>query len=323
MTDPSQVPETAAATEITSFLRRFAGLMANGYNAKYLHHAADLLETLTADVTAASDEENLWRYKYETVNAHTDALEAECEALKNDIEGHLSITTAILSERDNLRSTLQARETALAELEASLDRDRGEFANKAQAHEQELDQLRAAVSAGERKLAELGLSFERERADLQAQRKVHEDEIEALRVVYGREGDELRAKIVSLEAKRVELRAAFDRISELHNQKAGSNGGADRAVSERSGQSARPGGVAAGETDAVVSKDTLRQARDQFEYLARECIRRGDIASQVMCELGAHSLDLALGAGREAVESPVGAVALNILAPPKHANGRD
>ncbi len=44
----------------------------------------------------------------------------------------------------------------------------------------------------------------------------------------------------------------------------------------------------------MVPKETLRQARAQFEFLARECVRRGDVATQAMCELGAHSIDLAL-----------------------------
>jgi hypothetical protein len=62
----------------------------------------------------------------------------------------------------------------------------------------------------------------------------------------------------------------------------------------------------------VVPKETLRQARAQFEFLARECIRRGDVATQAMCELGAHSIDLALVA--ESHPTSVGE-ALNVLAP--------
>jgi hypothetical protein len=69
------------------------------------------------------------------------------------------------------------------------------------------------------------------------------------------------------------------------------------------------------EANAVVPKATLRQARAQFEYLAKQCIPRGDIASQVMCELGAHTLDLALTSGGESADLPVGVMALSILAP--------
>jgi len=51
MTEPSMAPEkTPDVAETVSFLRRFADLMANGYNAAYLRRASDLLETLTARV---------------------------------------------------------------------------------------------------------------------------------------------------------------------------------------------------------------------------------------------------------------------------------
>ena len=53
--------------------------------------------------------------------------------------------------------------------------------------------------------------------------------------------------------------------------------------------------------------------------LARECIPREDIASQVMCELGAYTMDLALLVGAETEHLPVGEVALRILAPPGSA----
>src|SRR5471030_2797574 len=128
MTDPSLTPEPPDAAEIASFLRRFADLMSNGYNATYLHRGADLLESLTARVTAASDEENLWRYKYETVTRHTDALEAECDTLKRDVEGHMEIAASILSELYALKAALQERETEITELEAALTHERGEAA---------------------------------------------------------------------------------------------------------------------------------------------------------------------------------------------------
>jgi hypothetical protein len=62
----------------------------------------------------------------------------------------------------------------------------------------------------------------------------------------------------------------------------------------------------------VVPKETLRQARAQFEFLARECIRRGDVATQAMCELGAHSIDLALVGEHH---PPSAGEALDILGP--------
>jgi hypothetical protein len=81
---------------------------------------------------------------------------------------------------------------------------------------------------------------------------------------------------------------------------------------------AQAGGQTAsvGEADMVVPKATLRQARAQFEYLAGEFTGVGDVASKVMCELGAFSMDLALDAGRKTDHLPVGEVALSILASP-------
>jgi len=70
-----------------------------------------------------------------------------------------------------------------------------------------------------------------------------------------------------------------------------------------------------GEANAVVPKTTLRQARAQFEYLAKEFIPLGDIASQVMCELGAYTMDLALTAGQKIDHFPVDEVAFRLLAP--------
>src|ERR1700694_4696601 len=106
-TDPAMAPNTPDVAETVTLLRRFSDLMSNGYNAAYLHRAADLLETLTARVLASSDEDELWRYKYENLSRHADALETECEALRNDIEGHLDIASSIMAERETLRVALQ------------------------------------------------------------------------------------------------------------------------------------------------------------------------------------------------------------------------
>jgi hypothetical protein len=360
MTDPSTAPEQPDVAETASFLRRFADLMSTGYNATYLHRAADLLETQTARVTAAVDEEQLWRYKYETAIQHADALEAECDGLKHDIDGHLDITTSLLSERDSLKATLQGRETELAELGAALNREQLVLAAQSEAHEkavaefhagfdrerdalmadatargEELDQLRGAfererealeatVEAGQKRVAELGLGLERERAEFQTQLKVREDELAALRAVYQREHDALREKVASLEAKRAELRSTFERIGDLQHQTIEHQAAAGRSVSATTASAveatplpAQPAGrgAAFGETDAVVPKTMLRQARAQFEYLAKECISRGDIATQVMCELGAYTMDIALTGPGESENFPVGEVALSILAP--------
>jgi hypothetical protein len=359
MTDPLVVPEQPDVAETAGFLRRFADLMSTGYNATYLHRAADLLENLTVRVIAAMDEEQLWRYKYETTIQHADALEAECDALKHDIDGHLEITSSVLSERNALKAALEQREAELSELSADLSRAHSELATKAEVNEkiqaglgaafdrerealkaaalaqaEELDQLRttlerereefrAAVKSGEADRAELRLAFDRERAEFRIQLKVRDDELAALRVTYQREYDALKLKVASLEARRAELRSTFERISGLRDQTIEHQGGADHSVSgdalfeaEATPLAAQPGDLdpAFAEANAVVPRTVLRQARAQFEHLAKECISRGDIASQVMCQLGAHSLELALTAGAKTESLPVGEVALRILA---------
>lgn len=362
MTEPSMAPEAPEpdVAETVNFLRRFADLMSTGYNAAYLHRAAELLETLAARVIAASDEDNLWRYKYDNLSRHAEALEAECDAFKHDIEGHLDITSAIISERDTLGVTLQAREAELSELRDALGRERGELATKLEAHEaavaglrvtfdrerealkatleargEECDQLRhalererqdgpAKLAAHQGELSGLRVALERERGELQAQLKVREDELAAFRVVSRRERDALREKVASLEAKRAELRSAFDRINYLKDQTNEHRDGTDHSIARKpEGQAEanplppQPGDrdPDVGETNVVVPKTTLRQARAQFEYLAREFIPRGDIASQVMCELGAYTMDLALISSQPPGHLPVNEVALNILAP--------
>jgi hypothetical protein len=361
MTDPSMTPDMPDAGEITNFLRRFADLMSNGQNATFLRRAAVLLENLTARLTATIDEEHHWQYKYATVTHQADMLEAECDTLKHDIEGHLNITTSILAERDELKTTLDAREEEFSELNHALNRARGELATKLEAYQEtmaglravfdeerkaleaaleargeELDRLRRDLEreredcatkskTHEVELSELRLAFDRERGELQAQLKVRGDELAALRVVSHREYDALKAKVASLEAKRAALRSAFERISDLRNQTTGHQGGTDRSVPGKPGLEPDATPLSAqrgdrdpivGETSSVVPKATLRQARAQFEYLAKECTPRGDIASQVMCELGAYTMDLALTAGGETHNLPAGEVALSILATP-------
>jgi chromosome segregation ATPase len=359
MTESSVMPETTPdVAEIAGFLRRFADLLGNGHNATYLHRASELLETLTARVTAASDEEQLWRYKYETLTRHTEELEAECDALRNDIEGHLDITSSVLAERDALGATLRATEAELSGLRDDLSRERDERAAKSVAHEEaltglrvafdqrrealqaaleaqatECDELRRALererddgvaklAAREAELSELRLAFDRERGELQAQLKARGDDIAVLRMVSEREQDALREKVTALETKRAELRAAFDRISHLGTQTVAPQDRAERLVAGKPELAVQlcplQRGVpndAAGGANAVVPKSTLLQARAQFEYLAREFIPLGDIASQVMCELGAYTMDLALVAGQPLDHLPVGEVARSILAP--------
>ena len=360
MTDPAVAPETPDVAETVSFLRRFADLMANGYNGAYLRRAADLLETLTARVIAASDEEDLWRYKYETLTQHADALEAECGALKSDIEGHLDIASSLLAERDVLGGTLQAREEELAVFREALSRERDERAAKSAAHEEALSELRTAFdqkrealqatlaarveecdqlrhdlecereqgaaerAVHERELSELRIAFERERRDLQAQAKARDDDLATFRMVAERERAALTEKVATLEARRAEIRSTFDRISDLRNQAIEPQTGAEGVAAAKPGLGAEATPLrapwsgqepVAGDTHASVPKAMLRQARDQFEYLAREFIPLGDIASQVMCELGAYTMDMALVSGQPNDHLPVGEVARSILAP--------
>ena len=336
MTDPSMSPEMPGAAETARFLRRFADLMSNGYNATYLQRAAELLETLTARVLAASDEDELWRRKYESLARHADELEAECDALKHDVEGHLNVTSSILSERDALSASLQSRESELSELRGGSDREHEALKTALEARGEELDRLRreredsaARLIVCEGELSALRTVSERERTELHAQSKAQADEFAAFRIVSDRERDALEAKVASLEAKREELRAAVDRINDLKNQTIESYGGAGRVVPARPRPEANPvppqpgdRDAVVGEANAVVPKTTLRQARAQFEYLAKEFIPLGDIASQVMCELGAYTMDLALTEGQKTDHFPVDEVAFRLLAPPGSVSPR-
>jgi hypothetical protein len=155
-------------------------------------------------------------------------------------------------------------------------------------------------------VAELRLAFDREREELQSRFKSREDALLPSRADSERESATLREQIEALEVKRAELRLSFERISQL------------RVEPERHDVDLAP--VLAGdanspvdEASATVPKETLRQARAQFEFLAKECLRRGDVATQAMCELGAHAMQLALAGDESAEASPIGRMALNIL----------
>jgi hypothetical protein len=329
MTDPSMSPEMPNIADTTRFLRRFADLMSNTYNATYLQRAAELLETMTARVLAASDEDELWRNKYESLAHHASALEAECDALKHDIEGHLNVTSSILSERDALSASLQSRESELSELRNGSDREYEALKAALDERAEELDRLRreredsvARLKVCEGELSALRVVAEREGAELQVRLRAQEDEFTAYRIASDRERDALEAKVASLEAKRAEVRAAVDRINDLKNQTIESYGGADRGIPAGPRLEANPVSVQRGDRDAIVGeanavvpKTTLRQARAQFEYLAKEFIPLGDIASQVMCELGAYTMDLALADGQKTGHFPIDEVALRLLAP--------
>ena len=256
-------------------------------------------------------------------------LEAECDALKNDIEGHLNVTSSILSERDALSASLQSRESELSALRAGFDGEHEALKAAIEARGEELDRLRreredsaARLKVCEGEMAALRLVAERERAELQVRLKAQGDEFTAFRVASDRERDALEAKVASLEAKREELRAAVDRINDLKNQAIEPQGVADHLIPARPWLETNPvppqpvdRDAVVGEANTVVPKTTLRQARAQFEYLAKQFIPLGDIASQVMCELGAYTMDLALTAGQKTEHFPIDEVALRLLAP--------
>jgi chromosome segregation ATPase len=346
-TDPAIDTETPDAAEAAHFLRRFADLMSNGHNAKYLLRAAELLETLTVQTSAASDEEKLWRYKYETLSQHTDQLETECGRLKDDIEGHVNVAGLILAERDSLRTALEKREAELLELSQEYQRELDQSATASETHDSAVTELRVAfdqdrlalmaaadVSAKEvdqqRRVfeheraelaaelkrrevetAELRLAVDREREALQARLKSSEAALLASRADAERESADLREQIEALEVKRAELRSTFERINQLRVEPERHD--ADRFESGRDGLQGNPARALTDEASAIVPKETLRQARAQFEFLARECLRRGDVATQAMCELGAHAMQLALAADESADASPISRMALNIL----------
>ena len=355
MTDPATVPDAAEAAETAHFLRRFADLMSNGQNAEYLMRAADLLDGLMASVSGTRDEEALWRYKYETLTHQNDELEAECESLRHDIERHVKLSSFIINERDALKATLEGRETellelggalkreqealklkledavtrarahdaALSELRASFDQERIELRASvdvsgrevdAQRHvfERERNELTAKLAQSEAGMVELRLAFDRERDDWQSRLSSREDELAAFRVAAENEHEEFQQRIEALETERAELRLAFDRISQLGVV------AADPPAEALAGPPALPprdrDSVPA-ENSAVVPKETLRQARAQFEFLAKECVRRGDVATQAMCELGAHTMDQALVTEETSHPSSVGEMARSILEP--------
>ena len=182
-------------------------------------------------------------------------------------------------------------------MQAKADASSGEAEQLRASFERDRDELSAELARSQMEQTELRAAFDREREELKLSLKSREDELAELRVDFAREQAALNDKADALEAKRVELRSAFERISQLRVEPAAPAQGPDSSLEEDS---------------AVVPKETLRQARAQFEFLARECIRRGDVATQAMCELGAHSIDLALVAEQQ--PSSVGE-ALNILGP--------
>ena len=210
MAEPLVAFDTPDLAETIGFLRRFAELMHNGYNAAYLRRACELLETLAADAIAAPNAEAVWRFKCESMTRHAEALQAECDALNEKIFF----------------------------LEARQPKFRSGFANSNDRYQT----IEAQVAT--------------------------EDSVDAMPVT-----------------ENPTLLSPKERTS-------------DAVVAE---------------TSALVAKSTLRQARAQLEYLAREFVPLGDIASQVMCELAANAIDVALHSRQQMDHPKADEIARSIL----------
>ena len=173
-----------------------------------------------------------------------------------------------------------------------MGRERSEFAAKLEAHEE--------VEAG------LRVAFDGEREALRATLELRNEECDQLRRALERERENSSAELEALEGQLSELRLA---LGDATSGRSVREAEANLSTAQRGDQDS-----AVGEANAVVPKITLRQARAQFEYLARQFIPLGDIASQVMCELGACNMELALVAGQQTDHLRVGEVAQSILA---------
>ena len=269
-------------------------------------------------------------------------MEAESGRLKDDIEGHVNVAGFILAERDQLRTALEKREAELLELSQELQREQDQSAAASQAHESALTELRtafdqdrlalmAAADVSAKEVDQQRRVFERERAEIVAELKRREDEAAELRLAFEREREALQSRFKSREEELLHHApipkvnpqpfANRSRRSRSSGPSCGraSSGSASCASSPNAGRSIRlpvlssDANSPADGASAVVPKETLRQARAQFEFLAKECLRRGDVATQAMCELGAHAMQLALAGDESADASPIGRMALNIL----------
>src|SRR5262249_7969317 len=150
-------PEAPDIVDTVRFLRRFADLMSNGQNSAWLLNAAAMLETLSARVAAAEAEEQLSRQKCENLARDNDRLEAECDGLKGDVDGHLELARTLLDDRESLSATLESRDAEVSALNEALTSERAQLAADAKAHEQTLT---ATSAAHEQALAEKSSAHE-------------------------------------------------------------------------------------------------------------------------------------------------------------------
>ena len=241
----------------------------------------------------------------------------------------LDVIGALQREQDQSATQSQAHESAVAELRTAFDQERLALMAAADVSAKEVDQQRRV--------------FERERvgafgrAETARRRSRRTPALPLTANVKNCSPGSSRARMPLLQL--APIPNANPQRSESRSKRSRSNGrSCDRAssgsascasspndgtpiASSRSGlATARPFARTAGERNspaddasAIVPKETLRQARAQFEFLAKECLRRGDVATQAMCELGAHTMQLALAADESADASPIGRMALSIL----------
>jgi chromosome segregation ATPase len=144
MTGPNVTPEASDVAETVGFLRRFADMMSIGQNATNLRNAAILIETLTAGATAAEGERDHWRHEHATVSNQVDMLEAERDALKHDIDGHLTVISSTLAELDALKAKVGVLEDERSKLRLAFDSERDALEAKVAVLEDERAELRRA-----------------------------------------------------------------------------------------------------------------------------------------------------------------------------------
>jgi len=243
----------------------------------------------------------------DTLKREQEALKREQDTLKREQEGAATKSQEHELALAEVRAGLEQERVAL---KASLDASIKQIEQQRQEFQRERDELSAKLSQKEAVMAEFRRAFDSERDDWRTRLGLREDELAAIRVATANEHEELQQRIEALETKRDELRSAFDRISQL-----GVPATDHRADAPVGSPSLRSGDSMPAANSAVVPRETLRQARAQFEFLAKECVRRGDVATQAMCELGAHTMDQALVAEETTHSLPVGEVALSILGP--------
>ena len=104
------------------------------------------------------------------------------------------------------------------------------------------------------------------------------------------EADELKADIARLQARLNEAAAAAA-ADELKFASQTEQAGTRLAMLERELMETRAHLATVGDTHVLVPVTVLRQAQTQFEALSRQA---GDVVSQVMCEVGASTLDRAI-----------------------------